>query len=623
MSEHRAAETQDVKCRPADGGYRRWPCPAWICLVVLPFVLIGCVSDQVDDSSPVASYQQALVSEDAPERADNEGADTSEPLGLLTPVSPASEIIPELDIVVDPNTGGKVTQLTVEQAIFRALANSPEIRVVSFDPAIAKQELTKATADFDPTVFTRLNYEDEDNPENSIFTPGQSETTLFESGLKQRLSTGAEWSTSYALTRIWDDLAGRTLPTRYEPVLAFQLKQPLLRDAGEKVNLAGVDIARLNHRIALLGFRQKAEEVSTEVIQAYWQLLQARRDLDIQRWLVEQTEETVNKVEGRRGIDATGVQVHQAKSYAKSREAVLLKFEKRVQDAQDVLMRFMATSEVHLATEIEIVPVTAPGATEDDAESLVTIRQAMSLAMAHNPVVQHAKAAVEIADINVRVAKHQRMPRLDLVTSASTQGLAREREDASGQLGSDYTSYAAGLVFEFTLGGRQRYAELIKRRLERRKATAVLHNVADRVAVQVKERVRKVETNLAEISVQREAVEEGRVYLQALQDSEMVRERLTAEFLLVKLQAQETLAQAERAENGALAEFNIALAELAQATGTVLDLHQIETSLSAIAAMGEQAERESQDGEGQGGDKSRGGYPGYLYPLPDGGRTIF
>ena len=421
---------------------------------------------------------------------------------------------------------------------------------------------------------------------------------------------------------MWDDLVGRTLSTRYEPVLAFQLKQPLLRDGGEKITLAGVDIARLNHRIALLGFRQKAEEVSTDVIRAYWQLVQARRDVDIQRRLVEQTEETVDKVEGRRGIDATGVQVHQAKAYAKSRQAALLNFEKRVEDAQDLLLRFVATSEAYLASEVTIVPVTGPGGAESDVEKPVTARQAMALAMEHNPVIQHAKAAVEIADINVRVARHQRMPRLDLVTSASTQALAREPEEAGGELGSDYTSYAAGLVFEFTLGGRERYAELIKRRLERRKATAVLQNVADQVAVQVKERLRRVETSLAEIGIQRAAVEEGRVYLQALQDSEMVRERLTAEFLLVKLQAQETLAQAERAENSALVEFNVALAELAQATGTVLNLRQMEASLSSIIEAEEEARREREDVDGRESGRPRDAYPGYLWPPPGGGRVF-
>jgi outer membrane protein TolC len=202
---------------------------------------------------------------------------------------------------------------------------------------------------------------------------------------------------------------------------------------------------------------------------------------------------------------------------------------------------------------------------------------------------------VEVAEINVRVAQHQRMPRLDLVGSASTQALARDLDDANGDLGGDYASYAAGLVFEFPLGNRERRAELLKRRLERRKAMAVLHNIADQAAVQVKERLRKVETNLAEIQVQREVVEESRVFLEALGESEAVRERLTAEFLLVKLQAQETLAQAERAENSAVTQFNIALAELAQATGTVFELDRIEASLSALSSMAVDAGPDDED----------------------------
>jgi outer membrane protein TolC len=273
----------------------------------------------------------------------------------------------------------------------------------------------------------------------------------------------------------------------------------------------------------------------------------------------------------------------------------LLELEKRVRDAQDVLLRFMSDSEVHLASEVELVPVTAPGASAEDVPRPITERQALTLAMAHNPVVQQAKASVEVAEINIRVAQHQKMPRLDLVGSASTQALARDLDDANGDLGGDYASYAAGLVFEFPLGNRERRAELMKRRLERRKATAVLHNIADQAAVQTKERLRKVETNLAEIQLQREVVEESRVFLEALGESEAVRERLTAEFLLVKLQAQETLAQAERAENSAVTQFNIALAELAQATGTVFDLNRIEASLSALSSMAVDAAPDGED----------------------------
>lgn len=577
--------------------------PTWASYLGFAFVLAasaGCVSDRIDRHSPVASYQETLATRGPQERIDSEGRDISNPLGLLKPAPSDAKTPADLEIAVDPDTGRKIGRLTVEQAIFKALANSPEIGVVSFDPAIAKQEITKAAADFDPTFFSRANYEDEDNPENSIFAPGQSETQLFESGFKQRTITGAEWSASYALTRAWDDLVGRTLATRYEPILAFQVRQPLLRDAGLEVNLAGLDIARLEHEVALLGFRRKAEEVSAAVIRAYWQLWQARRDLDTQRQLVTRTLDTVDKVEGRRGIDATGVQIQQSTSYAKSRQAVLLRFEKQMQDIQDALMRLMADSQTNVTSEVEIVPVTAPGTDDEDAQRPIGVEAALARAMERNPVVQQARTAVEVADINIRVAKNQRMPRLDLVTSARTQGLARDRAEANSQLGAgaDYASYAVGLTFEFPLGDRQRHAELVKRRLERRKAVSVLQNVADQVAVQVKERIRKVQTNLEEIGIQREAAVAAEAHLQALEDSEMVRERLTAEFLLVKLQAQEILAQAQRAENGAIAEFNISLAELAQATGTVLDLHMIETSLSSITSRSEPLEEEGHNTDG-------------------------
>jgi outer membrane protein TolC len=244
----------------------------------------------------------------------------------------------------------------------------------------------------------------------------------------------------------------------------------------------------------------------------------------------------------------------------------------------------MADFQADLTSGIEIIPVTAPNTQEEGLSTPLSDESALALAMAYNATIQQARAGVEVADINVRVARNQRMPRLDLVTSARTQGLDRERAAASGQLlDGDYASYGVGVTFEFPLGNRGRHAELLKRRLERRKAISVLHNVADQVAVQVKERIRKVTTNLAEITLQIEAATAARAHLQALEDSEMVRERLTAEFLLVKLQAQEVLAQAERAANSATVEFNIALAELAQATGTVLDLHVIDSSLSNIA----------------------------------------
>jgi len=91
-----------------------------------------------------------------------------------------------------------------------------------------------------------------------------------------------------------------------------------------------------------------------------------------------------------------------------------------------------------------------------------------------------------------------------------------------------------------------------------------------------------VETNRAEIQIQEQAAQAAGIHLQAVEDSEPIRERLTPEFLLVKLQAQGALADAQMAEIKAVADFNISLAQLAQTTGTVLELRQVSTALPVV-----------------------------------------
>jgi outer membrane protein TolC len=211
--------------------------------------------------------------------------------------------------------------------------------------------------------------------------------------------------------------------------------------------------------------------------------------------------------------------------------------------------------------------------------------------MQHNPAVQEAQMRIKIAEINVDVAENQRMPRLDLTGSARAQGLAGTSAEAHQQLEDrQYTSYSVGLSFEYPLGNRQREAELIRRRMELRRAVAILHSAADQVAVQVKEKARKAQTTLEQVTLQKEASQAAQTQLKALEESEPIREKLTPEFMLVKLQAQEIYAQTQRAAIDALTEFNLSLVELARTTGTVLELHRVEEALTTVGTRDEPEE---------------------------------
>jgi outer membrane protein TolC len=257
--------------------------------LVLLIQVTGCVSEKVEDQGIITSYHKTVVDKSPQPRDSNESLDSLRP-------SSEPDVL-KLDVTKDKTTGKNIIKLSLDDAVKRTLVSSPEISVVSYDPSIAKAEILKAVSDFDIALFGRANYEKQDDPTDSFFLGGQATSRVVETGIKQKGITGAEASLAYALTRNWDDLNTRSLSTRYEPVLSFQIKQPLLRDGWEEVNLAGVNIAKLNYRAALAAFRQKTEEVSAEVVSLYWALSRARRDREIQQWLLDRTRETLKKVE--------------------------------------------------------------------------------------------------------------------------------------------------------------------------------------------------------------------------------------------------------------------------------------------------------------------------------------
>ncbi len=545
-----------------------------VLVVVVSFLLVGCVSDDVKRNGLLSEYQQNLVEKGPQSRVGDWGIDS------LKPVSDPS--MPLLDVVKDDSGEKARVHLSLDQALIRAMANSPEITIVSFEPSIAKEDVTAATSAFDLTAFGRVNYDKTDSPQNSQWLGGQSNTRLFESGLKQKVTTGAEWSLSYAMTRNWDDLITRTLPKRYEPILTFQIKQPLLRDAWQEVNLAGVNISKLNYRIALADFRQKAEEVSTQIVFAYWTLMQARSDYEIQTDLVNKTIETLQKVRNRSNIDATIVQIKQAESSLRTRQGEQQELRKRVFDVQDQLVRLLADQQINVLSDYEVIPTTEPLLTLKDLNLL----HLLNVATINNPAVEQAKIALEVAQINVDVATRQLMPRLDLVASVRSQGLSEYQGESIDQFGdTNYVSYAVGLTFEYPLGNRRAKAEQRKRTYEHSRAIASLNNVNDQIATLVKERERFANVSYREIEIQQQAIDAAAIHLQALKDTEVIRDKMTPEFLLVKLQAQESLAVAQRRHTKSIADYNIALIRLAQAMGTVLELDYVERSLPVAFAV--------------------------------------
>jgi len=125
------------------------------------------------------------------------------------------------------------------------------------------------------------------------------------------------------------------------------------------------------------------------------------------------------------------------------------------------------------------------------------------------------------------------------------------------------------------LGNRAARAALRRQRLRRLKSVTEMRDMADKVAVAVREAVREIRTTFDEMNAQAAAVKASQLQLKALDVLEKKTERLTPEFLQVKLQTQESVARAQRAEIQARVSYHNALVQLTRITGTTLQLHNI------------------------------------------------
>ncbi|HUU22122.1 MAG TPA: TolC family protein [Phycisphaerae bacterium] len=476
----------------------------------------------------------------------------------------------------------KLVHLSLADAIMRALAHNMDIRVVSYDPAITREDMTRAAAVFDYTLYGGTNYAKQEQRSNTPFFGGDiTRLRNWQLGVRQRTVTGADWSLEWNMTRTWDSSGfQRLFTTRYEPEVILQVTQPLLRNAWPEFNLAQLRVARLNTKISEADFRAKVEEVIAQVIVAYWTLIQARRELAIQQELLDQTRETYKRVYGRLELDATLATIKQALASVKIRQAVLIRARKNILDVQDQFARLLADAQINVLSKAEVLPTTPLV----EAPLRVSPTEQLLTALRHSPLLEQARLAIAASEINVSVARNQALPKLDLIASTGANALDGRADRANDKLlRGDYVSYSLGLQLEYPIGNRDRLANLRARRMERTKAVVSMQNIADQIAVAIYERVRQIATTYEEMLAQRAAVEAARIQLQALEDTERIRAQLSPEFLRVKLQAQETLANSERAELQAVVDYNNALAELGRITGTILEMHRIEAAMDAAA----------------------------------------
>ncbi len=487
-----------------------------------------------------------------------------------------------------PTTGQPIEdfptrRLTLQETVQRAVANNLAIKVAGYEPAIEGARVVEAEARFDPAFFFNTGVErnrrliTQDfffNPTAGLITQETSEVFTVQPGLRQNLPSGGQIELRSTLTQT--DLDRNDGLNRLNPYnegdIAIQLTQPLLRDFGYAVNRAQIRIARNNQRISLLEFRNTAEDQILQLERLYWQLVAAEEDVRIQELLLADTEETARILLLRAGQDVTRVQISQANASVETRRVALIRARAEVRDVSDQIKQLMNDPEYPVASDLVILPASTPLL---DPVSFIFEEQLES-AMEHRLELAQQQQRVDSADITLDAARNNLLPQLNFVGSLGSQGLDDDwLSGLRSSLEFEQISWTAGIQFEVPIGNRSARAIYRRVLLQRSQSIEQYRQLIDQVTLDVQLGVRAVQTAWQETVAARQAVFAQEDSLRAIEQREAADEPLTPEFVQLKLDRQQALAEARRAEINAVANYNFAIASLERAKGTLLRYNNI------------------------------------------------
>ncbi|MCH7994113.1 MAG: TolC family protein [Planctomycetes bacterium] len=455
-------------------------------------------------------------------------------------------------------------RLTLEEAIRRALANSYAIEIQSFNPAIETTRVVEAEAVFDAIFFTDIRNEKIDQPSGSQLTANTSDRFSSTYGVRKLLPTGAEVTGSYSLVRFKTSLSFQQLNPAYTSTLALEIRQPLLRGFGLDYNRYFINIRKNNKDISDLAFQRQIEDTLSQVEQAYWRLVSARRDIVITARLQADFETIYRYIQSRQTFDATPVQLNTTLANLEGSRFEFIQKKAEVFNAEDRLILVMNDPTINLADDIEIIPETFPPLTRIEVDRLAEVQ----IALDHRPEIRERRLDVKNAEISVGRAKNDELPRLDLSVTSSMQGLAGTADRSFDEVSRHrFISYVIGVSFEVPIGNRGPRAAHHRARLELAQAKAAQKLEMENTILEVNEAVRLIATRYDQImpTFKTAQAREREV------DSIIARaERKDYNTLTNELNARRSLAGARRILIQAIVQYNIAIISLEQAKGTLL-----------------------------------------------------
>jgi HAE1 family hydrophobic/amphiphilic exporter-1 len=325
-------------------------------------------------------------------------------------------------------TGTDALSLTLNEAIRRALENNNDIEIARTDVRLAEQTLNALNGVFDPVFTYSPQINSAVRPVTNIFgganSTGTVSTTDFNndaSVTKQFGKGGGNFTYFFNNTRETTDATNTRINPIFSSAQGLQFTQPLWRDRSIDRNRQQIRIQRKRLEQTDSDFRLRTIAVISQVQRSYWDLVFALRNEQNQVANVKLAQENYRRTEASVAAGASApLQRAEIETELSTRQSALLVANQQVTFAENSLKNLLIKDALSPDWSKALVPTDQPSF----EESPLNLETALKEARENRPEIRRLRLEGEVNDINLQFYKNQTKPRIDLVGTIQTNGLA-------------------------------------------------------------------------------------------------------------------------------------------------------------------------------------------------------
>ena len=457
--------------------------------------------------------------------------------------------------------------VSLQDAVTSVLRCNQTIRVASHKPDQSRAGIMEAKAAYDPEVFAEWEHSRNENP--GYTSSGQKYKNRYtydgeRAGIRQRLPTGGAIS-GYREWESGTDKRNGSLSNRDgSGAYVVELSQPLLNGFGDKEVRTIIEVSRIQHGMSEEELRQTIMQTMADTIETYWNVALAREEVRIAEETLAMAQALLERESVRQGQDlSTQLDVHRAREAVSTRTTNLLSARDREQIAQERFKLMLNSGAALIGTDVKIQ------ATETMETPLVkaNLDSSINAALENRPEMRNASLAIRAGEARESYARHNLLPKLNVGGSVRRN----DRSSSSSVPGSGNdtvgTDWTVGASFSMPLGNMAARAKLKRASSELSQSIDEKRNIQSTIITEVKTAVKSLDLLVQEIPQSERAAEAAIKVV----EGEWARFELNQVGNRDLLQAQDLLAVSERNRIQTKIRYNIAIARLLEAEGTLLD----------------------------------------------------